>query len=52
MDVIARVLAHESYRVEGEEGVVGRGRAAVRVEVEVVTGGAGGGGALRRDPGR
>ncbi len=41
MDVIARVLAHESYRVEGEEGVVGRGRAAVRVRVEVVTGGRG-----------
>lgn len=39
MDVIARVLVHESYRVEGEEGVVGRGRAAVRVRVEVVTGG-------------
>lgn len=41
MDVIAAVLAHESYRVEGEAGVVGRGRAAVRVEVEVVTGGRG-----------
>lgn len=41
MDVIAAVLAHESYRVEGEEGVVGRRRPAVRVEVEVVTGGRG-----------
>ena len=41
MDVIAAVLAYESYRVGAEEGVVGRGRAAVRIEVEVVTGGRG-----------
>ena len=41
MDVIATVLAHESYRVGAEEGVVGRGRPASRVEVEVVTGGRG-----------
>ena len=41
MDVMARVLAHESYRVGVEEGVVGRGRPAARVEVEVVTGGRG-----------
>lgn len=39
MDVIARVLALESYRVGDGEGVVGRGRLAARVEVEVVTGG-------------
>lgn len=41
MDVIAVVLAHESYRVGKQEGVVGRGRPAARVEVEVVTGGRG-----------
>ena len=41
MDVIAAVLAHESYRVGAETGVVGRGRAAVRVEVEVVREGRG-----------
>ena len=41
MDVIARVLAHESYRVGAEDGVVGRGRPAARVEVVVVTGGRG-----------
>ena len=41
MDVIATVLAHESYRVGGGEGVVGKGRPAARVEVEVVTGGRG-----------
>lgn len=38
MDAIAMVLAHESYRVGAEEGVVGRGRPAARVRVEVVTG--------------
>lgn len=37
MDVIAAVLAHESYRLGAEAAVVGRGRAAARVEVEVVT---------------
>ena len=41
MDVIAGILAHESYRVGAEDGVVGRGRPAARVEVEVVTGGRG-----------
>ena len=41
VDVIARILAHESYRVRAEEGVVGRGRAAVRVDVDVVRGGRG-----------
>lgn len=39
MDLIATVLVHESYRVRAEEGVVGKGRPAVRVEVEVVKGG-------------
>ena len=37
MDVIAAILAHESYRVGAQAVVVGRGRAAARVEVEVVT---------------
>ncbi len=37
MDVIAAVLAHESYRLGAEAAVAGRGRAAARVEVEVVT---------------
>ena len=41
MDVIATVLAHESYRVGAQQGVVGRGRPAARVEVEVVRGGRG-----------
>ena len=40
MDLIAAVLAHESYRVVAGEGVVGRGRPAARVEVEMMaTGG-------------
>ncbi|MYA64404.1 MAG: hypothetical protein F4139_02590 [Gemmatimonadetes bacterium] len=37
MDLIAGVLAHESYRIRSADGVVGRGRPAARVEVEVVT---------------
>lgn len=41
MDLIATVLAHESYRVGAEEEVVGRGRPAARVEVEVMTRGRG-----------
>lgn len=41
MDAIAAILAHESYRVGVEEGMVGRGRPAARVVVEVVTGGRG-----------
>lgn len=41
MDVIATVLAHESYRVRAQQGVVGRGRPASRVEVEVTRGGRG-----------
>lgn len=39
MDLIATVLVHESYRVVAGEGVVGRGRPAARVEVEMVVGG-------------
>ena len=39
MDVTAAILAHASYRLGSEEEVVGRGRAAVRVEAELVTGG-------------
>ena len=35
MDLIAAILAHESYRVGAREAVAGKGRAAVRVEVEV-----------------
>ncbi len=35
MDVIARILAHESRRVGPPERVAGRGRPAVRVEVEM-----------------
>lgn len=41
MDLVARILAHESYRVGAKVGVVGRGRPASRVEVEVVRGGRG-----------
>ena len=41
MDLIAGILVHESYRVGAGDGVVGKGRPAARVEVEVVTGGRG-----------
>ena len=41
MDAIATILAHESYRMGAEGGVVGRGRPAARIAVEVVTGGRG-----------
>lgn len=36
MDVIAGILRHESYRVRLGGAVAGRGRAAVRVDVELV----------------
>lgn len=35
MDLIAAILAHQSYRVGAWEVVAGKGRRAVRVEVEV-----------------
>lgn len=35
MDLIAAILAHESYRMGAREAVAGKGRAALRVEVEV-----------------
>ncbi len=35
MDLMAAILAHESYRVGGRETVAGRGRPAVRVSVEI-----------------
>lgn len=35
MDVIAAILRHDSYRVRSEEAVAGRGRAAVRVGVDL-----------------
>ena len=41
MDVIASILKHESYRVQGGEAVAGRGRPAIRVGVEMDLGGRG-----------
>ncbi len=38
MDVIAAILRHESYRVRSEEAVAGRGRAAIRVGVDLERG--------------
>ena len=35
LDLVAAILAHDSYRVGGQATVAGRGRPAVRVEVEV-----------------
>ena len=35
MDVIAAILRHDSYRVRFEEAVAGRGRAAMRVGVDL-----------------
>ena len=37
MDLMAAILAHESYRLGGEAAVAGSGRPAIRVEVEVDT---------------
>lgn len=41
MDLIAAILAHESYRMGAPEAVAGKGRAAVRLEVEVDAAGRG-----------
>ncbi len=37
MDLVAAVLAHESYRLGTREDVAGRGRRAARIEVELDT---------------
>ena len=41
MDVIAGILRHDAYRVRSEGAVAGRGRAAIRVGVDLERGGQG-----------